>query len=190
MEHPLLGDDRGTVVVVDLTSKKRMVSSEWSGEEGLSWSADGREVWFTATNTFDWERALYAVSQTGKSCCVLRPPASLYLEDILPDRRVLLRSWQRRYEVAAGQIGGTTHLVNWHQIMVATSLSRSGRYAVIGDMSGPERDYGVYLIKLDGSLPVLLGSQRVDSWQQRAGGKRRLSRDQGGGVVFRSHLDD
>jgi hypothetical protein len=36
MEHPILGDDRGTLVVVDLTGKKRMVSSEWYGEQGLA----------------------------------------------------------------------------------------------------------------------------------------------------------
>ena len=32
-------------------------------------------------------------------------------------------------------------------------------------------------------------SQRVGSWQQRTAGKQRLLRDQGGGALFRPHLD-
>jgi eukaryotic-like serine/threonine-protein kinase len=159
MEHPLLGDDRGTVVVVDLKGNKRTLTPEWSGEQGLAWSADGSEVWFTATNSYDWSRDLYAVSRSGKQRLVLRTPAALYLEDVASDGRVLLRHEERRFEVAVGQIGGEARLLSWLEIMVAASVSRDGKYAVIGDWSGSGgADYSVYLSKLDGSNAVLLGS--------------------------------
>jgi Protein kinase domain len=63
------------------------------------------------------------------------------------------------YKVAVGQIGGGTRLLSWLEIMVAASVSRDGKYAVISDESGGGgADYSVYLAKLDGSPAVLLGS--------------------------------
>jgi Tol biopolymer transport system component len=159
MEHPLRGDDRGTVVLTDLKGNRRALTAEWNGEQGLAWSPDGREVWFTATSRADWERDLYAVSRSGKLRRVLRTPATPYLEDIASDGRVLLRRQDRRYEVAAGKIGGQTRLLSWLEIMLAASVSRDGNYVVIGDWSGiGGGDYDVYLAKLDGSPAVLLGS--------------------------------
>jgi hypothetical protein len=156
MDHPLLGDDRGAVVVLDVKGNKRTLTPEWSGEQGLAWSPDGREIWFTATSGNDWDRGLYAVSRSGMQRLVLRTPAALYLEDIASDGRVLLRHEERRYEVAIGQIGGGTRLLSWLEIMVAASVSRDGKYAVIGDWSSG--DYSAYLAKLDGSAAVLLGN--------------------------------
>jgi serine/threonine protein kinase/Tol biopolymer transport system component len=159
MDHPLPGDDRGTVAVVDLKGNKRTLTPEWSGEQGLAWSPEGSEIWFTATSGNDWDRDLYAVSRSGKQRLVLRSPAALYLEDIASDGRVLLRHEERRYEVAVGQIGGGTRLLSWLEIMVAASVSRDGKYAVISDESGSGgADYSVYLAKLDGSPAVLLGN--------------------------------
>jgi WD40 repeat protein len=158
MDHPLPGDDRGTVVVVDLKGNKRTLTHEWNGEQGLAWSPDGGEVWFTATSGSDWDRDLYAVSRSGKQRLVLRTPAALYLQDIASDGRVLLRREERRYEVAVGEIGGETRLLSWLQIMLAASVSRDGQYAVIGDWGDGSTDYHVYLAKLDGSPAVLLGS--------------------------------
>jgi eukaryotic-like serine/threonine-protein kinase len=159
MDHPLPADDRGTVALVDLKGNKRTLTPEWSGEQGLAWSPDGSEIWFTATSRSDWERNLYAVSRSGKQRLVLQPPVALYLEDIDSDGRVLLRHEERRFEVAVGQVGGETRLLSWLEIMLAASVSRDGKYAVIGDWSGSGgTDYSVYLAKLDGSPAVLLGS--------------------------------
>ena len=159
MDHPLAADDRGAVALVDLKGNKRTLTPEWSGEQGLAWSPNGSEIWFTATSRSDWERNLYAVSRSGKQRLVLRTPVALYLEDIASDGRVMLRHEERRFEVAVGQVGGETRLLSWLEIMLAASVSRDGKYAVIGDWSGSGgTDYSVYLAKLDGSPAVLLGS--------------------------------
>jgi hypothetical protein len=158
MDHPRRGDDRGTVAVVDLKGSKRELTKEWVGEQGLAWSSDGNEIWFTAARSYDWSRELFAVSQSGKQRLVLRVPGALYLEDIAANGRVLLRLEERRFEVTAAEVGGQIRSLSWLQLMQASSVSRDGKYAVITDWGGSGgTDYGAYLVKLDGSPAVLLG---------------------------------
>lgn len=158
MDHQLLGDDRGTVILLDLKGNKRTLTGEWNGEQGLAWSSDGTDIWFTATNGNDWDRSLYAVSRSGKQRLILRTPGGVYLEDIGSDGRVLLSHQERRYEVVAGEPGGQTRRLSWLQIMLGASVSRDGSFAVIGDWGSPGTDDSVYLAKLDGSPAVLLGN--------------------------------
>lgn len=158
MDHPRPDDDRGTVAVVDLEGNKRTLTAEWIGEQGLAWSPDGREIWFTAAQSYDWSRDLYAVSRSGKQRLLLKAPGALYLEDVAPSGRVLLRLEDRRFEVAVGDIGGAIRLLSWLQLMQAAAVSRDGKYAVINDWSGSGGlDYDTYLARLDGAPAVLLG---------------------------------
>jgi dipeptidyl aminopeptidase/acylaminoacyl peptidase len=159
MDHPISGDDRGTVMMVDMKGNQRKLTPEWDGEQGLAWSPDGSEVWFSANRSYDWNRDLYAVSRSGKQRLVLRTPGGVYLEDIASDGRVLLNHLDRRYEVVVSQTGGETRLLSWLPIMQPTSVSRDGKYAVIVDQSGiGGTDYATYLANLDGSPAVLLGN--------------------------------
>ena len=49
LDHPYWPDDRGWVAVVDLAGNKKTLSGEWEAEDGLAWSPNGNEIWFTAT---------------------------------------------------------------------------------------------------------------------------------------------
>ena len=159
MEHPVQGDDRGSVVLVDMKGNRRSLTGEWPGEQGLAWSPDGKEVWFSADASYDWDRRLYAVSRSGRQREVLRVPGAIYLEDIASDGRVLLQLVERRYEVVAGETGGAARILSWTQIMESGNISRDGRYAIITDMSGTGgNDYSHYLAPIDGSAPILLGN--------------------------------
>jgi eukaryotic-like serine/threonine-protein kinase len=159
MDHPRTDDDRGSVATVDLKGNIHRLTPEWIGEQGLAWSANGNEVWFTAAPSYDWSRDLYAVNRSGRRRLVLRIPGALYLEDIASNGSVLLRLQERRYEVAISEVGGETRLLSWLQLMQASSVSRDGRYAVITDWSGTGGvDYSSYLAKLDGSPAILLGA--------------------------------
>src|SRR5438094_3544957 len=42
-DHPVQGDDRGTLSVVDLAGKKKDLTGEWFTIQGLAWSPDSKE---------------------------------------------------------------------------------------------------------------------------------------------------
>ena len=48
-EHPILDDDRGLVTILDRDGKRVAASEEWASLDGIAWTPDGREVWFTAS---------------------------------------------------------------------------------------------------------------------------------------------
>ncbi len=48
LDHPVFGDDLGSVAIVDRSGKKRTLSTGWEGVQGLAWSASGEEILFTA----------------------------------------------------------------------------------------------------------------------------------------------
>src|SRR5207253_7320075 len=84
-----LGDDRGSVAVMDLAGKRKTLSDGWESMQGLAWSASGREIWFTATRA-GGARALYAVTRAGRERPVLTTPTGIVLQDISRDGRVLV----------------------------------------------------------------------------------------------------
>src|SRR5437879_4828172 len=47
LDHPVYGDDRGSVAVVDRAGNKKTLTREWGSTLGLAWSRDGNEVWFS-----------------------------------------------------------------------------------------------------------------------------------------------
>src|SRR5207249_1540476 len=66
LEHPFLGDDRGSVSVVDVSGgERRILSDGWAGEQGLGWSSETNEIWFTAAEA-GFARALHGVTPGGK----------------------------------------------------------------------------------------------------------------------------
>src|SRR5579872_7161061 len=77
--HPF-GGDEGIVMVLDSAGKARELSKGWITLQGLAWSKDGREIWFTGTRT-GANRALYAVSLAGKERLVQRVPGVMTLLD-------------------------------------------------------------------------------------------------------------
>jgi hypothetical protein len=155
LECPFEGDDQGALVVIDSDGAQRVSTNRWIGIGGLAWSADDKEIWFTATNTTDSERAIYAWTNEGTERLVLRAPGPLFINDISQDGRVLLNRVDREYEVVSRTDGGETRKLGWAQIMIAKALSANGEFAVIDDWSS--REYRTYLAPIDGGLPMLLG---------------------------------
>jgi hypothetical protein len=94
LDHPLTGDDRGTVAIVDRQRKKTTLSQVWPGEAGLAWAPGGKEIWFTAGDADFY--TIRAVSLSGKQRVVMRSLGDLELQDISKDGRVLVKSFQRR----------------------------------------------------------------------------------------------
>ena len=61
IDHPVFGDDRGSVAVIDRAGKKRTLAGEYSSAQGVAWANQGREIWFTGADRGS-ARTLFAVS--------------------------------------------------------------------------------------------------------------------------------
>jgi len=161
IEHPLMGDDRGLVSVVDRTGARTVLSDGWASIQGLAWSPDGREVWFTATRQGALCR-LHAVDLKGRVRTITTAPGRLILQDIAPDGRVLLVHQLKRAEVyGRGPDAAEEISLSWQDYTFVADLSRDGRQLLLsesGEAGGP--GYGVYLRGTDGSPAVRLGPGR------------------------------
>lgn len=159
MDHPSPFNTRGWVVVVDLTGKKTVVSSEMANQEGLAWSPSGDEVWFTATRRGEAD-ALYAVSLSGQERLVLRTTSRLMLHDISRDGRALLTSYSNLTTLVSQPPGESKERdLSWLDQGVLSDFSPDGRTILIdytGEGSGANG--ATYLRQTDGSPAVKLGA--------------------------------
>jgi serine/threonine protein kinase len=158
LDHPLFGDDRGSVAMVDLAGKKTTLSEGWDSAQGLSWSADGNEIWFTASRTSN-ARSLHAVTRTGRERDVLVGPGVLTLQDISRDGHVLVSETNLRLgffglfpdEAKERDLSG----FEWSWGPRLSSDAKTVLFTEQGEAGGP--GYSVYVRKPDGSAPVRLG---------------------------------
>jgi DNA-binding winged helix-turn-helix (wHTH) protein len=161
LEHPLRGDDRGAVVVVDGKGDKRTLSSDWASTEGLAWSPDGREVWFTAARV-GADSALHAVALDGRERMVVPALGRLILHDIAPDGAVLLERNTLRLEVRYRRSSEPEERdLSWLDLSRVVQLSSDGNWLLTfesGEGGGP--DYSVYLRRTEGSVPIRIGTGR------------------------------
>lgn len=98
LDHPF-NSDGGRVSMVDINGAKLDLSTGWLTLEGLAWSPDGKEVWFTGTRIGSATK-VYAVDLSGKERLILPSPNALTLWDISKDGRILLTQDEWRGEMA------------------------------------------------------------------------------------------
>ena len=91
LDHPTLGDDEGSVVVVDRAGKSTVLSKDWITAYGLVWSGGGKEIWFTATRV-GVARSIWSVTLEGKERLLVRTPGELTIQDASADGRILMTS--------------------------------------------------------------------------------------------------
>ncbi len=158
MDHKVLWDNRGTVATVDLAGNRTVLTEEFSGEEGLAWSAAGDEIWFTAGPNGE-NMNLFAVTLARKMREVLRVPAEIWIQDVARDGRVLMTRVKSASDLA-GQAPGETQerSLSWLDYGSVKDLSADGRNFIFNHWGqGSGKDYSVYLGKTDGSPPVRIG---------------------------------
>jgi len=157
LHHPIDGDDRGDVVVADLEGRTTTVSTNWESTQGLAWSADGQEVWFSAT-TSGGRYSIYAATLSGKVREILRAPARVRIHDVAPDGRMLITRDDMRAGVVALTPDGKEHEFSESEFAGDPILSRDGTTLIFTDWSeAAGSDYGLTLSKLDGSPAIQLG---------------------------------
>lgn len=158
MDHPALWDDRGVVCAVDLAGHVTVLSKEWESEDGLAWSPEGKEVWFTAVER-GTNRDLMAVNLSRKIRTLLDLPAALTLQDVSPDGRVLMSLNSERVAMAAATRNGRTEVdLSWHDFDIAKDISADGQRLLFEDASEASGShYSVAIRNLDGTPPIRLG---------------------------------
>jgi len=157
MLHPGWPDDRGVVAMVDLKGAETNLTQEWESAAGLAWSPKGDEVWFTATPA-GADRALFAVTPSGKLRVLLRIPGGLRMHDTAADGRVLLSFDDERVGMRAGREGGGDRDLSWLGWTIAEALSPDGKSVLFSEEGEPAgNDYIVAMRNFDGSAPVRLG---------------------------------
>ncbi len=162
VDHPLAGDDAGSVTLVDLAGNKKTLSSEFYTAQGLAWSPDGKEVWFTATVT-GIDRVVYAVDLLGHQRLVARVPGDLRLLDIGHDGRVLLaRDNTRRGLIARAAVDTSERDLSWLDWSYPSDLSVDGKTLLFREEGeGGGLRYTGYLRQTDGSPAVRLAEGRA-----------------------------
>jgi Tol biopolymer transport system component/tRNA A-37 threonylcarbamoyl transferase component Bud32 len=157
--HPILGNDDGSIDLIDMNGSHTVLSTNAS-VEGLAWRPDGKEVWFAGTKTSGWADTIFAVTPAGKERAILSLP-SLRLHDISKDGRVLLsrETWRRQIR---GLFPGDTseHPYSWLDDTEVTAISADGRFISIyeaGEIYYLENNSLAYYRGTDGSPAVRLG---------------------------------
>src|SRR5438876_2294269 len=179
VDHPLLGDDGGTISVIDLSGKKTDLTERWASALGLAWAPSGDEIWFTATAS-GFSRSLRGVNLSGKLRELLTAPGTLTLHDTSTGGRALIS----RDALRAGAIGlipGETKErdLSWQDWTVPGALSEDGKLLLFieaGEAGGGE--YAVFTRETNSNSAVRLGQ----------GSARALSPDGQWALVQRQNL--
>jgi serine/threonine protein kinase/Tol biopolymer transport system component len=157
-EHPVKGDNKGHVALVDLRGEKRDLTGDYPGGlVGVAWAPDGDEVWYTAGDTGNF--VLRAVSRRGAaSRIVLRVPGSVTLQDIAGDGRVLLtRDMERPSVMVRTADSDRERDLAWLDCSSVRDFSPDGARVFITEACEGARTEGAYLRKTDGSPAVRIG---------------------------------
>jgi Tol biopolymer transport system component len=158
IEHPIYGDDRGWVSLIDGTGERKQLTREFATIQGLAWSRNGKEAWFTASDST--ERQVYGVSLGGKLREILTTPQGIRILDVAADGRVLLASEQHITEITGLDpvTGKERHGLEWFDGSMVGDISPDGKAIVFLEWGGPAGPlYLAVYRKLDGSAPVALG---------------------------------
>jgi serine/threonine protein kinase len=158
LDHPALGDDEGSVMVVDRAGKSAELSRGWITAYGLAWSGDGRAVLFTATRV-GVARSVWSVSLDGRERLLVRTPGELTIQDVFADGRILMTSDNGKVGVIGRPPGSDRDrdlsLLDWSLVR---DLSPDGKQLLFDETGeGGGARHALYMRRTDGSPAVQLG---------------------------------
>ena len=162
IEHAFPRDDGGAVALVDLSGKKRTLSPVYATAQGLVWKPDGSEIWYTAAEG-GFNRAVHAITLSGKTRLVGRVPGISTIWDITKDGRVLMTTESDRLGILGRGPGEEKEReLSWLDFSLATDISADGKTLLLTESGeGGGAGYSAYLRKMDGSPAIRLGEGSV-----------------------------
>jgi eukaryotic-like serine/threonine-protein kinase len=158
LDHPVVNDDGGAAAIVDTAGKKTTISPEYATVQGLAWSPDGSEVWYTAAEV-GGNRTLYASSPGGRTRALARIAGNLTLHDVARDGRVLVSHDNLQTGIIGRGAGAPAEVdLTWLDWSLLADISADGRTLLFSETAeGGGKGYSVYIRGLDGSPAVRLG---------------------------------
>ena len=156
MEH---SNDSTSLIAVSADGRKKELSKDWViHSNGVGWSPNGDEVWFSAARGGEG-LALYAQPLTGQPRLLLRTPAYLKIFDVSRDGRLLVAQYQNRVGLRFASQGQAERELSWLNSSFLEDLSPDGKTAVFAELQKPSPAPGnvAYVRKTDGSPAVPLG---------------------------------
>ena len=156
LDHPLRGDDTGSLILMDRAGKRKVLSEPWASVQGIAWSPDGKEIWVTASSA-SLVRPLRSVTLSGRSRLIASPLGTLH--DLSPDGRALIARDVVRTRLLGLPPGETRERdLSWLDSSIASDLSSDGTTLLFAEEGEGGAGVGVvYVRKTDGSPPVRLG---------------------------------
>jgi Tol biopolymer transport system component len=151
MDHPVRGDNVGSVAVVDREGRV-LRFPDVSMPQGLAWSPAGDEIWGSS------QASLIALDLSGKTRVVFTAAGSIRLEDIASDGRILIAPQSIRREVV-GRASGADDEINlsWFDWSTLRAISADGRQVLFEEGNQTSATgYWMYLRGTDGSPPIRL----------------------------------
>jgi dipeptidyl aminopeptidase/acylaminoacyl peptidase len=156
INHPVRGDDRGTIAIVDTSGRARTLTEEFPSITGLAWSSGGQEIWFSVWLSDGY--GVEAVTRDGRRRAILRTGSRIKLFDVMGGR-ALVGYEDSRAEVTA-LLQGNDHErdLSWLDGTVVTAISHAGdRMPFVEGWEGGGARYSFFLRRTDSSVPVRLG---------------------------------
>jgi hypothetical protein len=156
-EHPIRFDDRGSVAVVDLSGRKTTLSDGYWAEEGLAWSADGREVIFSGGLGYN-NFSVFAVDLAGRRRTALQSAGGLTILDISGDRWAASRDDFFRDVFVMPPNGDREKDLSWLELSYPVAFTPDGKTMLFTEESPSAGSlYSACIRGTDGSPVVRLG---------------------------------
>jgi dipeptidyl aminopeptidase/acylaminoacyl peptidase len=159
-DHPILYDDRGSVVVIDTAGKATtiLVHDFW-GLQGLAWRPDSRSILFAGSEQGEAFQVHEVRVEGGEPRRLLPSPGTLTLHDVSKDGRWLVTrdAAPRRVFVRAPGSAAVTD-VSWLDYSLNPILAGDGKLIAFTDQSvAGGTEYSVMVGKTDGSPMMRVG---------------------------------
>jgi len=154
LEHPIIPDDQGRVVMVDLYGNSQVLTPTYSSSHGLAWTPDGKEIWHCESLQGE-EGGLYAANLSGHTRVILLSPVEVQIQDISSTNKVLLESVRYEIEIGVKHLGDKTALALQGGITDLGGISTDGQQIVTSRFLG--EDYQAFVRDTKGLAPVMLG---------------------------------
>jgi eukaryotic-like serine/threonine-protein kinase len=147
------------IAAIDRKKQKTTLVNGWLDVLGLAWTAEGDEVWF-AGKSEDSGWGIYGATLSGAVRLILRFPGPVQLEDLAPDRRLLINRFSSQTGIRCLAPGASQEKdLSWLDASLSGDLSPDGQWLLFSELGEAAGSQGaVYLRKTDGSPAVRLGT--------------------------------